>query len=53
MAKDRATNQDTVRVHIFSSKAWLFSTTRAQFNLNWEKEIPQAHHNLAFPPYLL
>jgi hypothetical protein len=51
MSKDGATNQDTVSAYA-SSKAWLFSTTRAQFNLNWEKEIPQAHHNLTFPPHL-
>jgi hypothetical protein len=49
MAKDGATNQDTVCAHTFSSKAWLFATTRAQFNRNWEKEMPQAHHNLTFP----
>jgi hypothetical protein len=52
MAKDGATNQDTVCAHTFSSKAWLLTTTRAQFNLNLEKEIPQAFYNLTFPPHL-
>jgi hypothetical protein len=49
MAKDGATNQESLCAHTFSSKAWLYAKTRAQFNLNWEKEIPQAHHNLTFP----
>jgi hypothetical protein len=52
LTKDGATNQDTVCAHTFSSKAWLFATTRAQFNRNWEKEIPQAHYNLTFPSHI-
>jgi ribonuclease HI len=42
MAKDGATNQESLCAHTFFSKAWLYAKTRAQFSLNWEKDIPSA-----------